>query len=825
MPELSRRKMLGATGGVLGGAAAMSLLPPNLRRAMAQAPREPGPLSEIKHVVVLMQENRSFDHYFGTMPGVRGFEDPDMAKLPNGKSVLYQPDEKNPAGYLLPFHLDTKTTSAQAIPSTSHAWKVQHSAWHNGKMDNWLPAHRAADGDEHGPYTMGYYTREDIPFQFALAESFTICDRYHCSLLGPTWPNRLYHWTGTIDPAGTGGGPITSNVVKEPYRWTTYPERLTKAGVSWHVYQEEDDYGCNPLEFFAAYQDARPDSPLYQHGLTISPADRFAYDALHDRLPTVSWIIPTSPQCEHPDYLPASGADFVAQQLDAVAANPEVWNKTVFILNYDENDGLFDHMIPPTPPKGTKDEFVDGVPIGAGIRVPCVIVSPWTQGGFVAREPFDHTSVLQFLEKITGVREPNISAWRRATFGDLTSALGLDGHRPFPKLPETKDALWQAEHDVATLPPAKIPGKDQKPPTQGHTAAKARPATAATALSGSRAQTTSRVVESATTHRADFPDGFGDTSFPGVPAAVAGADVTATKRVYACGIVNYTISVIDAAKHKLVGGIDVGTNPYGMVKAGNRLYVTNSGASDVSVVDTKTNKITGSITVGLYPHGIAATPDGKHVFVANTGPDTGQGGSKTVSVLDTAAGKVSATIEAGLAPHAVAVSPDGKTLYATCFDGLSVVDIETGKVRTRLADQARAGGVAVTPDGRQVYVVNTWERTVSVLDTRTAAVIARVPVGEAPWKVAISTDGHAAYVTNANADTVSVIDTGSRRVRGTVAAVGHIPTGITAGKDEVWLTTNASSTVVAIDAKSLKIVARVPLGLSAEPSDVVLVGS
>lgn len=204
MPELSRRKMLGATGGVLGGAAAMSLLPPNLRRAMAQAPREPGPLSEIKHVVVLMQENRSFDHYFGTMPGVRGFEDPDMAKLPNGKSVLYQPDEKNPAGYLLPFHLDTKTTSAQAIPSTSHAWKVQHSAWHNGKMDNWLPAHRAADGDEHGPYTMGYYTREDIPFQFALAESFTICDRYHCSLLGPTWPNRLYHWTGTIDPAGTG---------------------------------------------------------------------------------------------------------------------------------------------------------------------------------------------------------------------------------------------------------------------------------------------------------------------------------------------------------------------------------------------------------------------------------------------------------------------------------------------------------------------------------------------------------------------------------------------------------------------------------------------
>ena len=109
----------------------------------------------------------------------------------------------------------------------------------------WLPAHLAADGPSHGLYTMSYYERQDIPFHFALAGTFTLCDAYHCSLLGPTWPNRMYLMTGMIDPEGTGGGPVTTNVVPspftgKPYTWTTYPERLTKAGISWRVYQEEE---------------------------------------------------------------------------------------------------------------------------------------------------------------------------------------------------------------------------------------------------------------------------------------------------------------------------------------------------------------------------------------------------------------------------------------------------------------------------------------------------------------------------------------------------------------------------------------------------------
>jgi len=115
MSGISRRRLLGTGLAAAGAAAATSMLPPNLRRAVAQTPR-PGPLSDIKHVVVLMMENRSFDHYFGTLAGVRGFDDPKALNLPNGRSVFYQPDPKNPAGYLLPFHLDTKKTSAQAIP-------------------------------------------------------------------------------------------------------------------------------------------------------------------------------------------------------------------------------------------------------------------------------------------------------------------------------------------------------------------------------------------------------------------------------------------------------------------------------------------------------------------------------------------------------------------------------------------------------------------------------------------------------------------------------------------------------------------------------------
>jgi phospholipase C len=418
-------------------------------------------------VVLLMMENRSFDHYFGTLSGVRGFDDPNALTLSTGRSVFHQPDPTNPDGYLLPFRLDTAANSVQKIPSTSHAWRCQHESWNHGKMDNWMPAHRKADGEAVYPYVMGYYERADIPFHFALAEAFTVCDDYYCSVLGPTWPNRMVWMTGTIDPDGQHGGPITGNTVPDGgCTWTTYAERLEAAGVSWQVYAEEDDYGCNMLKTFRNFQQAKPGSGLYERGIRPQSPTRFEEDAREDKLPKVSWIVMTSEASEHPDYRPADGAAYIASKIAAIAENPEVWAKTVFILDYDENDGLFDHVPPPTPPQGTPHEFVGGLPVGAGFRVPAIVVSPWTVGGWVSSERLDHTSVLRFLEKFTGVEEPNISAWRRRTFGDFLSVFDFaNPGRPAPGLPDAAEGVAAADH-TDTLPKPVLPPKRQSEPAQ-----------------------------------------------------------------------------------------------------------------------------------------------------------------------------------------------------------------------------------------------------------------------------------------------------------------------------------------------------------------------
>ena len=457
---------MASMGGLVLGSYA---LPPDLRKLLDDVPRATtarpaaSVVSKIKHVVILMQENRSFDHYFGVMPGVRGFADPRYPR-----SAFKQPDARNPDKYLLPFHADTTSSSAQALPSNSHSWQAQHGSWNDGAMNGFVTTHVSISGT-HGQYTMAYFDRTDIPFQWALADAFTICDGYHSSMLGPTWPNRLYLMSGTVDPAGEHGGPVYQNVVPAGgFTWRTYPEALTKAGVSWKVYQEADNFHLNVLEYFHQYRDAPVSSPLYKYGVKTSSAGQFEHDARNDKLPAVSWIIPTTADCEHPEHMPAAGADFVASKVNAIAANKDVWAKTLFILNYDENDGLFDHVRPVTAPASAKDEHitVDKVtaPVGLGFRVPCILVSPWTVGGYVCHDTFDHTSVLRLLEKVTGVTAPNISAWRRKTVGDLTTALGTKAASRIPRLPATAAQLKLAEEEVKKygLPP--IPAKKQKFP-------------------------------------------------------------------------------------------------------------------------------------------------------------------------------------------------------------------------------------------------------------------------------------------------------------------------------------------------------------------------
>jgi phospholipase C len=467
---VTRRRLLTSATAMAGAGLGAAVLPLNLRKALARTLANPpkARLADIKNIVILMQENRSFDHYFGTMPGVRGFSDPTAIRLPNGNPVFYQPDPSHAQGYLLPFHYDTKMTSAQATPGTDHSWPTQHQAWNNGAMDAWIAAK--------GPYTMGYFAQQDIPFHWALAQAFTICDNYHCSVLGPTDPNRLNLWTGMIDPNGTGGGPIIDNTPafnNVILSWTTYPERLQRAGISWQVYQEEDNYDDNALAWFTQYANAPASSPLRQRGIAFGRAGDFEADARADRLPQVSWLVAPTAQTEHPDYFPAAGAEYIAQKLDAIASNPDVWAKTAFILCYDENDGLFDHVVPPTPPAGTPAEFVQGEPIGLGFRTPTTVVSPWTAGGFVCSDVFDHTSLIRFIEARFGVHEPNISAWRRQTCGDLTSAFRFSAHPArYPygntrlQFAAAEASLLAAQQEVNDNPAPAIPAVNQPLPRQ-----------------------------------------------------------------------------------------------------------------------------------------------------------------------------------------------------------------------------------------------------------------------------------------------------------------------------------------------------------------------
>ncbi|MGH7188720.1 MAG: phosphocholine-specific phospholipase C, partial [Acetobacteraceae bacterium] len=468
------------------GAASLGLLPPAIRRALAlPAERRSGSIEDVEHIIVFMQENRSFDHYFGHLSGVRGYNDRHPVLRADGRPVWNQPRGNDADAIVLPFHLATRLTSAECVPDLNHSWYPTQRALAAGRNDRW-PANKT-------DLTMGYYLREDIPFHYALADAFTICDNYFCSTPTETHPNRMYLMTGMLDPSGTGGGPLLDNIdyvdrrfyarVPPPFTWTTYPERLEQAGISWQVYQQglsptdafSGNFGTNVLMNFKNFVEAPNGSRLWRRAMTVRTLDDLAADVRNGRLPQVSWLLPPAAFSEHPRWTPGYGATYMARILDALTAVPAVWSRAALLIMYDENDGYFDHVMPPQPPTparpgkstvSTAGEIhdhvspldagrfhVDNLPYGLGPRVGMIVVSPWSKGGYVCSEVFDHTSVIRFIERRFGVVEPNITAWRRSICGDLTSAFDFAGPSDsWPALPDT--ARYIAASDASCRLPA-----------------------------------------------------------------------------------------------------------------------------------------------------------------------------------------------------------------------------------------------------------------------------------------------------------------------------------------------------------------------------------
>lgn len=561
---------------LLSGAAAgtASALPSSIRRAFAIAPEVGSTWKDADHIVILMQENRSFDHVFGTLQGVRGFNDPRAIRQPDGVPAFAQTSQSGET--YLPWRLNIKDTRVTWMGSIPHSRDSQVDAWNDGGHDRWIDAKKSHHkGYDRYPLTMGYYTREDLPFYYALADAFTVCDQSYCGAMTSTTPNRLLFMTGTVrDRQDTSSRVYMRNgeILDGGMRWTTFPERLEQAGISWKYYQNElsqtggmseterawlSNFSTNVLECFDQYcvsanpgfgdwvearisecqshierlenremlvSEAHHDQlvearalldvllrrrshaeqkkekltpserALFEKAFVINSGDKeyrklekltfhdgekslemeapkgdilyqFRQDVKAGALPTVSWLSAPEHFSDHPTS-PWYGAWYVSEVMDILTENPDIWKKTIFIITYDENDGYFDHCcsyVAPDPkrpetgcssesigPDGleyttAQDEMERGVPahlarsgpIGLGFRVPMLVVSPWSRGGWVNSQLFEHTSTLRFLETFVRekfgkvVTESNISPWRRAISGDLTSCFRpYDGSMP-----------------------------------------------------------------------------------------------------------------------------------------------------------------------------------------------------------------------------------------------------------------------------------------------------------------------------------------------------------------------------------------------------------
>lgn len=429
-----------------------------------------GSLSDIEHIVIFMQENRAFDHYYGTLRGVRGFNDHAAPLLPNGRSIFFQPtDDLNPNEYQLPYHLNTTATNAICMAAPQMGYEPDIMMWNDGKMNAWNTAREPG-------YGMSYFERSDLPYYYTLADNFVVGDQYFQSTFTATNPNRLHLFTGSNGLSVGKFAVLDDAESPKGWSWETMGETLEKAGVSWRVFQERDNFDDNAFAWFSNYIDAPPNSPLYEKGMArVENLEQAFRGALvNGTLPQVSWLIAPTAFSEHATNHPSDGEDLSARLLGALRDYPEIYAKTAFILNYDEGGQFFDHHWTPTAPQGPHDgkstvttdgerylksqHFSGSLPIGLGFRVPLIIVSPWTRGPFVVSEVYDHTSVIKLVEARFNVSCPNISPWRRAVTGNLLSAFDFSSPDfSWPAFPNTSNYVNTSARECADLPAPVIP--------------------------------------------------------------------------------------------------------------------------------------------------------------------------------------------------------------------------------------------------------------------------------------------------------------------------------------------------------------------------------
>ena len=365
MKRRTALKYLGALAGsglapaaILGGCqtddgTAQDMTPDNPRRALG-----------LTNIVVLCMENRSYNTFFGARSLIEGRAGDGL------KAGMANADMAGNRFEIFP-------ADKPCVADPPHGWDQSHNQWNGGMNDGFVKAYQKSYGAAVGKEVMGYQTRAELPVSYALADAGATCDRWFCSLMGPTWPNRMY-----LHAAQSGGlkdNTLPVGGLKFPSIW----HRLSDAGVPWGYY-------FSNIPFLALWSD------LGNRKEVKRVENDFFQDAEAGTLPAVTFLDPAfDGNDDHPPLPTLWGQQLVAAVYSALAKSPQ-WENILFVVTYDEHGGFFDHVSPPQVPD---DRSPDGFS-QLGFRVPTLISGPYVKPGYVSSVQYDHTSVLAHIEKM-----------------------------------------------------------------------------------------------------------------------------------------------------------------------------------------------------------------------------------------------------------------------------------------------------------------------------------------------------------------------------------------------------------------------------------------